>query len=152
MYSPPPADLNSRDPLIYTPPSPTIWFRSHQLAKHPVYFGKGMAYRWDAPEGEYGVLYLGADEFCAFMESIGRGALRTRLIRAAQVHERGFSKIRFKRPFRLIDMVSSGGLTRLGAEGSLTSGAGYKNSQRWSKALRKRRRRSPPTPSRAVRR
>jgi hypothetical protein len=38
---------------------------------------------------------------------------------------------------RLIDMVTSGGLTRLGAEGSLTSGFGYKNSQRWSRALRK---------------
>ena len=33
-------------------------------------------------------------------------------------------------------MVASGGLTRLGAEGSLSSGAGYRNSQRWSKALR----------------
>jgi hypothetical protein len=74
MYNPPPADLNSRDPLIFTPPNPTLWFRSHQLAKDPVYFGKGMAYRWDAPEGDYGVLYLGADEFCAFMESIGRGS------------------------------------------------------------------------------
>jgi hypothetical protein len=36
----------------------------------------------------------------------------------------------------LIDLVSSGGLARIGAEGSLSSGSGYKNSQRWSKALR----------------
>jgi hypothetical protein len=46
------------------------------------------------------------------------------------------AKIRFKRTLRLIDMVTSGGLTRLGAESSLTSGFGYKNSQRWSRALR----------------
>jgi hypothetical protein len=33
-------------------------------------------------------------------------------------------------------MVTSGGLTRLGTESSLTSGSGYKNTQRWSRALR----------------
>lgn len=39
-----------------------------------------------------------------------------------------------QRSRRLIDMVTSGGLTRLGAESSLTSGSGYKNSQRWSRS------------------
>lgn len=44
--------------------------------------------------------------------------------------------MRAKRTLRLIDLVSSGGLTRIGAESSLTSGSGYKNSRRWSKALK----------------
>src|SRR5580658_4184989 len=35
-----------------------------------------------------------------------------------------------------MDLVSSGGLTRTAAEASLSSGRGYKNSQRGSKALR----------------
>ena len=35
-----------------------------------------------------------------------------------------------------MDLVASGGLTRLGAEGSLANGRGYRNSQRWSGALR----------------
>jgi RES domain len=101
-----------------------------------MFFGNTMTQRWDAPAGEYGVLYLGSDEFCAFMESIGRGVLRTRLVTRNQVEQKGFSKIRFTKSLRLIDLVSSGGLARIGAEGSLSSGSGYKNSQRWSKALR----------------
>jgi len=136
MYNPPPADLNSRTPLIHVPSDTTIWYRSHEMSNHPVFFGKGMANRWDAPAGEYGVLYLGSDVFCAFMESIGRGVLRSRLVPEVQVKQRGFSKIRFTRSLRLMDLVSSGGLTRIGAESSLSSGSGYKNSQRWSKALR----------------
>jgi len=95
-----------------------------------------MAYRWDAPAGEYGVLYLGSDVYCAFMESIGRGALKTRLVPRVQVQQRGVSQIRATRPLRLIDMVSSAGLARIGAEASLSAGSAYKNSQRWSKALR----------------
>jgi hypothetical protein len=70
------------------------------------------------------------------MGSIGRGALKTRFVPNAQLKGIGLAKIRFKRSLRLIDMVTSGGLTRLGAESSLTSGSGYKNSQRWSRALR----------------
>jgi hypothetical protein len=33
-----------------------------------------------------------------------------------------FSKIRFSRELRLVDLVASGGLTRMGAEGSLANG------------------------------
>jgi hypothetical protein len=136
MYNPPPGDLASRAPIIFVAPAASIWYRSHRMTDHPIYFGKGMSYRWDSPTGEYGVLYLGSDAFCAFMESIGRGALRTRFVRRVQVHERGVSQVRNTRELRLIDLVSSGGLARIGAEGSLSSGSGYKNSQRWSRALR----------------
>jgi hypothetical protein len=70
------------------------------------------------------------------MESIGRGALKTRFVPKIQLKGSGLAKIRFKRTLRLIDIVTSGGLTRLGAESSLTSSSGYKNSQRWSRAVR----------------
>lgn len=82
------------------------------------------------------MLYLARDPYGAFMESIGRGVLKSRFVPKAELKRRGLSGIRFTRPLRLIDMVSSGGLTRLGTEASLTIGAGYKNSQRWSKTLR----------------
>jgi hypothetical protein len=136
MYNPPPADLADRTPFIHVAPAGSIWYRSHAMSKDPIYFGKGRCYRWDAPAGEYGVLYLGSDAFCAFMESIGRGVLRTRFVARAEVHERGVSQVRNTRELRLIDLVSSGGLAHIGAEGSLSSGSGYKNSERWSKALR----------------
>jgi len=105
------------------------------MDKGPLFFGKTMTQRWDAPAGEFGVLYLGSDEFCAFMESIGRSLLRTRLVPRTLVQQKGVSRVRFIKSLRLIDLVSSGGLARIGAEGSLSSGSGYKNSQRWSKAL-----------------
>jgi hypothetical protein len=136
MFNPPPADLHSQEPLIYAASTAQIWYRSHKTGRDAVFFGRNKAFRWDALRGDYGVLYLGADERCAFMESIGRGVLRTRLVPASQLKALQFSKIRFSTELRLVDLVASGGLTRLGAEGSLANGLGYRNSQRWSESLR----------------
>ena len=136
MFRPPPADLHNRDPLIYGAAKSGAWFRSYQSGHEPVFFGRSPAHRWDAPDGDYGVLYLAADAYCAFMESIGRGALRTRFIPAIQLKQGRLCKIGFSRDLRLIDFAGSGGLTRLGAEGSVASGSGYRNSQRWSQALK----------------
>ena len=124
MFNPPPADLANRDPLIFVPPITTIWYRSHLLSKHPIFFGEAVANRWDAPAGEYGVLYLASDPFCAFMESIGRGVLRTRLVPRAQVQERDVTQIRVTQPLHLIDLVSSGGLARIGPKLAYRAGVG----------------------------
>ena len=136
MFNPPPSDLHKRDPLIYTCSAGQIWYRSYQVSHGPIFFGKGKLYRWDSPTGDYGVLYLGADEYCAFIESIGRGVLKTRFVSASVLRQRTFSKVLVKGNLRLIDMVNSGGLARLGAEGSIVSGTGYRNSQRWSATLK----------------
>lgn len=136
MFSPPPADLSDREPLIYTAAVNQIWYRSHRTGQDAIFFGKGRAQRWDSPDGDFGVLYVGADEYCAFMESIGRGVLKTRFVPASHLQGRELSKIRFSRELRLVDLAASGGLTRLGAEGSIASGSGYRNSQRWSRALK----------------
>jgi len=136
MFNPPPPDLHDREPLIHLASPADFWYRSHRIRNAPIFFGRSKSRRWDSPDGDFGVLYLGGGEYCTFMESIGRGALKTRFVPSAQLKNTGLAKIRFKRTLRLIDMVTSGGLTRLGAESSLTSGSGYKNSQRWSRALR----------------
>jgi hypothetical protein len=136
MFCPPPADLNDRDPLVDTVSSGTLWFRSHATSKDPIFYGRAATHRWDAPDGSYGVLYLACDEYCAFMESIGRGVLKTRFVPRVMLQTRQVSKLRLLRPLRLIDLAASGGLARVGAEGTLTTGSGYRNSQRWSQALR----------------
>jgi hypothetical protein len=136
MFNPPPGDLNDREPLIHLASPADFWYRSYRIGNAPIFFGRSKSRRWDSPDGDFGVLYLGGDEYCAFMESIGRGALKTRFVPGSQLKSMGLAKIRFKRTLRLVDMVTSGGLTRLGGESSLTSGLGYKNSQRWSRALR----------------
>lgn len=131
-----PSDLSSRNILVYKVPAGTVLFRSHQIAHTPLHFGRRSLYRWDAPFGEYGVLYLAFDEYVAFMESIGRNALKTRFIPGQDLRSRGLSKVVLKRELTLVDLVSPGGLTRIGSEGSLTSSVRYENSQQWSKAFK----------------
>lgn len=136
MIHPPPEDLHDRHPLVFTAAKADVWFRSYRAGREPVSFARNGVHRWDAPNGEFGVLYLASDEYCAFMESIGRGALKTRFIPAVQLRLGRLCKVGFSRDLRLIDFAGSGGLTRMGAEGSVTSGSGYANSQRWSQALK----------------
>ena len=45
------------------------WYRSHPTRRGAIHFGRNRAYRFDAPDGEYGVLYVGADPHVAFVES-----------------------------------------------------------------------------------
>lgn len=136
MFHPPPADLHNREPLLHAAAIAQAWYRSHKSEHDAVFFGRRRAQRWDAPKGNFGVLYLGASEYSAFMESIGRGVLQTRFIPASLLKGYHLTKIRCSRDLALVDFVTSGGLTRLGAEGSLANGLGYRNSQRWSEALR----------------
>jgi hypothetical protein len=58
MYNPPPADLPDRFPLIHTPGDSTICYRSHPMSKRAVFFGKAMAYRWDAARAYFPPLAL----------------------------------------------------------------------------------------------
>jgi hypothetical protein len=117
MFNPPPADLHSREPLIYAASTAQIWYRSHKTGRDAVFFGRNRTFIWDAPRGDYGVLYLGADERCAFMESIGRGVLRTRLVPASQLKTLEFSRVRFSTELRLVDLVASGGFDTCGCGG-----------------------------------
>ena len=46
-----------------------VWYRSHPTSRAAIYFGRNRAFRFDAPDGEYGILYAGADPHVAFIES-----------------------------------------------------------------------------------
>ena len=89
MNHPPPGDLHSRKVLVYDVVAGTSFFRSHRTGYAPIHFGTVPRFRWDAPSGEYGVLYLALDEYAAFMESIGRNALRSRLVPKGDLLDRG---------------------------------------------------------------
>jgi hypothetical protein len=63
----PPDDLARRDlPLVSV--SGRL-FRVHRTRHAPVFFGKTGDNRFDDPRGDYGVLYAGASEACAFIET-----------------------------------------------------------------------------------
>ena len=80
MFNPPPPDLNHWEPLIHRATPADFWYRSYRIGNSPIFFGRSKSQRWNSPDGDFGVLYLGGDEYCAFMESIGRGALKTRFV------------------------------------------------------------------------
>lgn len=128
----PPADLEARKPSVV---EETIeWWRSHPADKGALFFGKTGNYRFDAPDGSFGVMYMGADLQCAFIETFGE-MVRSGLVTMAALKLKRFSLIRASRPLRLVDLDSSGELIRLGADARLFSGD-YEVAQRWSAALR----------------
>ena len=49
-------------------------FRTHAINRNPIYFGRSGQHRFDSPDGSFGVLYAGRDEYCAFIETFAKAA------------------------------------------------------------------------------
>lgn len=109
------------------------WFRIHRLAHAPLFFGRSGDNRFDAPAGEFGVLYAGKDAHCAFIEVFGH-ATGVRLVEQGELAARGLARIAARRPLRLVNLAG-GGLARLGADARLTSGESYAAAHRWALAI-----------------
>ncbi|WP_438020577.1 RES family NAD+ phosphorylase [Sorangium sp. So ce315] len=127
----PPPDLAAR-PLPVTI-FRRCWFRIHRLAHAPLFFGRSGDNRFDAPAGEFGVLYAGKDAHCAFIEVFGH-ATGVRLVEQGELAARGLARIAARRPLRLVNLAG-GGLARLGADARLTSGESYAAAHRWALAI-----------------
>ncbi len=127
----PPADLDDREPLIASVDQ--VWFRIYQLRRGPIFFGRGRTHRFNAPGSEFGVMYMGGDEHCAFVETLGQET-GCRIVTTAELLKRGWARVSLSRSVRLIDLVASGGLARIGADARLFAGE-HSVSQRWAKAL-----------------
>ncbi len=127
----PPADLADRT-LSVLDFEKSI-FRSHSVARHPVFFGKSGLYRFDAPDGSYGVLYAGTDLFCAFIESLIKNP-GCRVVTTTELKARAVAELKADRVLRLIDLTLSGALMRMGADSRLFS-ADHTAARLWSKAL-----------------
>lgn len=126
----PAADLDQRTlPIL---PAPTRWFRVHQSRYAALFFGRTGRYRFDAPAGEYGVLYAGNDEACAFVETFGHSP-DLRVITMDELRQRDLSLLTVNRPLRLVDLTGFG-LARIGADNRLCTGD-YRVAQRWALAL-----------------
>ena len=128
----PPADLSQRSlPLLNTD---RTWFRLYRLRHAPLYFGRSGDNRFDPPTREYGVLYTGEDEHCAFIETFGH-ATGVRFVTVTALHMRGLARIEVRRPLRLVDLTGPG-LAHLGADERLCTGD-YAVAQRWALALQR---------------
>jgi len=128
----PPADLDQRVLPLQTADASTTFIRIYAVDREALAFSPSGAGRFDAPHGEYGVVYAAADALCAFIETFGRDA-GYRLVTRGELQTRMLAQIHLRRPLRLVDLTGPG-LAALGADGRLCTGD-YAIAQRWSLAL-----------------
>ena len=110
------------------------WYRLHRAGRGPLYFGKQARNRFDAPAGEFGVLYVAKDAHGAFIETFGHETGRVPFVTEAELRERELCVVTATRKLGLVDL-SAEGLARMGADAELTSGSDYALSRRWASAL-----------------
>jgi hypothetical protein len=126
----PPADLNSRELLIEIE-GPL--FRIHRASQDPLHFGRAARYRFDAPAGEFGVLYCAQDEWGAFIETFGQST-GISTVSVSSLTANPLAKLSLNRPLRVVDLAASGGLARAGADARLCMGP-HDRARQWSLAF-----------------
>jgi hypothetical protein len=92
----------------------------------------GNANRFDAPGGEFGVLYAAADIEAAFVETVLRR--NGRLIRREKVAARAWVEIALARPMR-VARLHGDGLLWHGQDASISTASDYRESRALSLAL-----------------
>jgi hypothetical protein len=137
-HPPPHPQLASQTPLIYTAKQGQVLYRHHRADKDPLYFGTSGGNRYDDPDcpigHTFGVLYAGEDPQCCFIESCG-ATTGVPAVSGAYLDAREMATLELTEDLRLLDLFTTGGLTRIGADGRLFTGS-YKVAQQWSRALR----------------
>lgn len=125
-------------PITEVEPGADVW-RVHRREHDPIWFGPapgGFAgSRFDAPGGEFGTLYAAASLTGAFVETILRRAAR--VVARPFVEQRAFSRLRIKRPLRLVQLHGQG-LIQLGVTSDICAGDIYAPSQALALALYER--------------
>jgi RES domain-containing protein len=129
----PPVDFESRAlPSVAWEPGKVL-FRIHRADHDPLWFGKSGDNRWDAPGGEYGVLYTGTDLIAAFAETFLRNLGAPPLISRRLLADRQISQMVPRGPLSVVDLTGPG-LARIGATAAVIHGE-YSRTQAWSLAM-----------------
>lgn len=123
--------------LAETIPAGAVLIRVHHLAHGPVWFGPrpGLPpqHRFDAPAGEFCVLYCAARLAGAFVESILRRPAG-RIVRRAYVEERGWSELTTRRALRLAKLRDEG-LHWHGTDAAISAVGDYRTARHMALAL-----------------
>jgi len=142
---PPPEHLDRIDlPVVSIDPASLL--RLFALDRPPLHFRvpkRGQrAHRFDAPDGQFGVMYCAFSLEVCFAETLlRRRAYQTpadqpTLIDESELRARGIAWLRghAEEPLVLADLTG-GGLVRLHVDGSISTAARYTVSRQWSLAL-----------------
>jgi len=117
-----------------TIPGEAKLYRVHLAAHDPIWFGPAPgappAYRFDAPAGQHGTLYVAAALAGAFAETIARQA-RRRIIGVDYVALRSYSTIAATRPLTLAKLHGNG-LLWYGVDAAIAAAASYKKSRKFA--------------------
>jgi hypothetical protein len=125
----PPRNLHTRPlPLLELH---TRWWRSFIGGNDPLEFDYRAGHRFNAPEGEYGILYMGSDAHCVFIETFDDPACSR--VSSEKLEQQWFCEVTTTRPLRLVDLTGSG-LRTIGADGRLCTGT-YNITRHWGVAL-----------------
>jgi hypothetical protein len=137
----PPSDFERRRLSLELVPAKAL-LRIHRNAQNPIHFGKSGRNRFDAPDGEYGVLYAGFDLKTCFAEVFLREIFREplpgkrSLFTESELAKYCVSELaRSRTRLRLVSLIGEHAL-RLGADAEVTATSDYKTiSQQWSRAI-----------------
>lgn len=135
----PPTNVHSRQlPLHHIDPAVDGTWTRLSGCEHPsaLFYGRTGNSRFDDPDAAYGVLYVGMDIQCAFVETFGDS---TNANGELELHEDELSKvcvahIVFTHPLRLVDLTGPG-VQAVGADGQICAGDDYPQTQEWSRAF-----------------
>src|SRR5258708_2453847 len=131
-------ELHAQTPIIFTMKIGDVLYRHHQTIHDPIFFGTSGDYRFDDPDchtgASFGVLYAGEDTHCCFIESCG-STTGVPAVSGEYLDAREIARLELTEELRFIDLANSGGLTHIGADARLLTGA-YKVAQKSAAALR----------------
>src|SRR5262249_36519400 len=122
--SPPPSWLDTITLPTTTLPKGTALWRCHGSTTDPVFFGPGVGGRprprFDAPAGEYQVLYAAMDYDGAFVETLLRNPLRL-IVDESDLAVRNMAVLKTDTPLKLVDAYGAG-LSVIGATAAISTG------------------------------
>lgn len=104
------------------------WFRLYRAKYDPLHFGETRRARFDAANGEFGVLYVARQIAGAFIETLVRNGRRD--ISEARLESFHVAEVTASRGLKLVDLAGKG-LVRMGVDARLNTGD-YRIAQRWS--------------------
>ncbi len=113
--------------------------RAHGAGAGAIFFGPGEGkaprYRFDSPDGSYGVCYLGLSEEAAFAEGVLHQPLPRRVFSEASLAARAIATVRIEENIRAVRLYGRF-LIGNGADASVVHGDDYQGvSQPWSRAI-----------------
>jgi hypothetical protein len=128
----PPADLDQRALPLIAPPS-NSWFRMHRVGVPVLAYDRSLRHRFNAPDGEFGILYCASDPQCAFIETFGDTTWQHRTVSLAELRLRSLTEVLIPGSLRLVDLTGPR-LAALGVDLRLTTGT-HRIARAWSLAL-----------------